>query len=75
MSKKPIVKMISNRAAVQRINRALAPNKIMRFDRRTDVWKNYVIDTTSGTIESYIDDVDAYGRKLGVIKAWEKLED
>jgi hypothetical protein len=68
MKKKPV----TQRALVQRINRALAKDgEILRSDRRggymrVDLSRNYVIE----------EDVDlaAKGTKLAVLKPWETLE-
>jgi hypothetical protein len=71
---------VSQRALIQRINRALAPDdmvlKTSRNERmRLDVGDWYVVNTRiNGIVQPYKHrDLEDIGRELGVLKDWERV--
>ena len=79
MTKKPKV-MITTRAAVQRINRALKPDLQSLKKARTqqailDCGQFYVIDHRKNYLAYHDVDLDAFGKELGVIEQWEAVGD
>ncbi|MCY2991305.1 MAG: hypothetical protein NTY19_26040 [Planctomycetota bacterium] len=69
---------VSKRAIIQRINRKLAPMdrklKALRSQRwQSDLGDYYVVDLPRNfVVDSHID-LEAYGRELGALAAWETL--
>jgi hypothetical protein len=71
---------VTVRAIVQRINRALAKKgeqlRASRGDQaRTELGDYYVIDLHRNTLVLYRVNLDALGRKLGVLRPWERVEE
>jgi hypothetical protein len=69
---------ITTRALVQRINRALGKRdevlKITRGERaRSDLGDFYVLDVSMNAVVSKDVDPEELGRKLGVLKEWERV--
>ncbi len=63
---------VTQRALVQRINRALAKEgEILRSDRRGGYMR---IDLSRDSVIEMDVDLAAVGKKLSVIKAWETFE-
>jgi len=68
--------MITERAAQQRINRALKPDLQALKTARTpqailDCGKHYVIDFRKNYLVRHDVDLEEFGHELGVIAAWE----
>jgi hypothetical protein len=76
---------VSERALLQRINRKLAPDEQVRKARpfrdgarlvySSATGKYFRVDLASGTGIHPHEDIEALGRKLGVLRAWEELEE
>jgi hypothetical protein len=71
---------VTMRALIQRINRKLSAEeemlKVTRGDRwRGDLGDYYVVDMNRNHLVSTHVDVAALGRKLGVLAAWENVEE
>ena len=71
---------ISQRAAAQRINRALSKeSKQLRAARgervRQDFGDYYVVDLARNVVVAKDCDLEEIGRKLGAIKPFERIED
>ena len=71
---------ISARALIQRLNRKLAPNKVIKSNRRSDrlteeMGAHYVLDLKAGRVAERHVDLAALGKKLGVMESWEQLAD
>jgi hypothetical protein len=76
---------VTKRALIQRINRKLevtkgrdsiaARVKATRGGRaQTDLGDYYLLDAERGAVLDHHLDLEAYGRELGVLAAWERLE-
>ncbi len=64
---------VSERALLQRINRRLVQDNGKVKAGRGDLGAFYRIDTRlNGVVETDVD-LEAFGRKLGVLAAWEAL--
>jgi hypothetical protein len=68
---------ITSRALIQRINRKLAPDEVLKTARtervRLEFGDYYVIDVgINGIIEKDVD-LESLGHRLGVLRAWEEL--
>ncbi len=71
-------KPVSFRALEQRINRKLKKEGMtMRRNRGGPYMEQYgpfyVVDLKNNSIVDGVDDLEAYGRQLGVLAEWEKL--
>ena len=72
---------ISERALVQRINRKLAPDfeqlRVARIDSRVefDFGRYYLINQSLNFVIAKNCDLETLGRELGVLTAFESLED
>jgi len=69
---------VTKRALVQRINRALAKEGAMTKAARGAAQSSalgdfYVVDVTKNAVITKDVDIEAYGRELGVLQAWERL--
>jgi hypothetical protein len=67
---------VSERALYQRINRKLAPRgRLLKATRRpgTELGKYYIIDTERNLLLLKRVDLDYWGRRLGVLAAWEEV--
>ena len=70
---------VSERGILQRINRLLADrntNHVMKKARmfaRPQVGVYYLLDTEAGRIVEHNVNLERFGRKLGVMHAWEVL--
>jgi hypothetical protein len=76
---KPIKVPITERALIQRINRALAKEgQILRAARgersRAELGDYYIVDLSRNTVEAQHCDPIKLGKELGVLQAWEVLE-
>jgi hypothetical protein len=70
--------MITERAAKQRINRALRPDQQMLKVARTqqailDNGRFFVIDFGKNYLVRHDVDLEAFGHELGVIEQWESV--
>ena len=76
MVKRPLTVNVKNRALVARIERALKKqNRGLKTDRSDREVRYLVIDEPQMRIEDFDVNLEAYGRKLGVLRPWEKLAD
>jgi hypothetical protein len=75
---------ITERAAVQRINRKLAHEgrfvrgtrgRSLGFEWNQEYWRFGVIDASTNVVMDVFDLPGEYGRELGVIKAWETVKE
>ena len=72
--------LVAKRALVQRINRALRKDdEVLKATRgaraRSDLGEFYVVDTVRNAITDKRVDLEALGRKLDVLQAWEAMTD
>jgi len=73
--------LVSKRATIQRINRALAKSdQQLKACRSNSQWHRdlgdyYVVDLSRNGIVGTDIDLGAYGRELGVLAAWETVAD
>ncbi len=78
ITKKPKVK-ITSRAAIQRINRALSPEKGLKKSRTQqsilDCGQYYVINYSKNYVAYHDVDLERFGQELGVIQRWEAVTD
>jgi hypothetical protein len=78
MTKKPKV-MITQRGALQRINRALAPNQILKRARPGPATQEhgqfYVVDFKRNFLAQRDVNIEDFARELGVIQPWESVSD
>ncbi|MGA9061072.1 MAG: hypothetical protein WB341_05315 [Terracidiphilus sp.] len=79
MKREPEKVKITEKALYQRINRKLKANdEILKRSRgrwATELGDYYVVDVgTSGVVSKDVD-IEAYGRKLGVLRPYEALEE
>jgi hypothetical protein len=68
---------VTERAALQRINRRLGPNEAMKAARGhavTDLGRYYIVSFRKNCVLERHVDLEAFGRKLGVFAAYEHLE-
>ncbi len=73
-----VKKMVTMRALLQRINRALEKEgeqlKTLRGDAElAELGRYYVVDYNTNTITAQHVDPEAWGRELGVLKAYEQV--
>ncbi len=74
MGKRPTLIGVKRRALVARIQRALAKQQQeLRTDRRDRQVRYLIIDERRADITDLDVDLEELGRKLGVLKPWEKL--
>lgn len=70
---------VSLRALVARINRKLAPDEMLKATRgerwRDELGDFYLVDLDANAVMAKHVDPESYGRKLGVLKAWERLQE
>jgi hypothetical protein len=76
---------VTTRALVQRINRKLSaldggdPRaeqvRAARGKARETLGEFYLLDVGKNAVKDWHLDLDALGRKLGVLRAWERLDD
>jgi len=69
---------VTKRAILQRINRAMAPDfqgvRAVRGDRwRQELGDYYALDFSRNFIIEKHVDLEELGRRLGVLKAWERV--
>jgi hypothetical protein len=69
---------VTTRALIQRINRRLArEDEQLRASRgwrlESNVGRYYVLDLTRNVVTRIHVDIEALGRKLTVLRAWERL--
>jgi hypothetical protein len=77
--KKPIVP-VSERALIQRLNRKLSDEdqmvKVTRGDRaKQAIGRHHILHARLNFIVHKDIDLEDWGRKLGALQPWEKLED
>lgn len=76
MGKRPTLIGVKRRALVARIQRALAKQQqSLRTDRRDREVNYLIIDERQASIADLDVDLEELGRKLGVLKPWEKLSE
>ena len=76
------VVLVSQRAVIQRINRALSKEgsagrvlKTLRGDRGfSDLGRHYVIDVDQNRVVSTHVNLEEYARELRVLQGWERVE-
>ena len=79
MAKAPLKVPVTNRALIQRINRALVPqNQVLRARRGSGGWSPdvgdyFTIDLEQKAIARTNLDLVEFARKLGVLDPWETL--
>jgi hypothetical protein len=75
MIKRPLTVSVKQRALVARISRALKKqNRELKTDR-SNRHVNYFIVNEQARIEDFDINLEVLGRKLGVLRPWEKLAD
>jgi hypothetical protein len=77
---KPRYGLVSRRALIQRINRKIAGDWEQLKTNRSERWYQnlgdyYVVNVERNFIVETHIDLEDYGRKVGVLKDWEKLEE
>ena len=79
MTSKPARIGVSERALIERINRKLSPTgKVLKRARPRAagfVGQFFILDLTTSSASARHCDLEAVGRELGCLKAWERLED
>jgi hypothetical protein len=80
MKKKPLLVPITRRALVQRIGRALEKKgeRLVANSRpgpAPDIGNYFTVDIDRKfVVQTHLDDLEALGRKLGILKPYERVE-
>jgi hypothetical protein len=77
LGKVDVLVPVTESALIQRINRKLAPEQVLKVARGSralqDLGQFYVLDVSGNFVVDKDVDVTALGRKLGVLRPFEKL--